>query len=100
MLKITEITETVPMETGMETSMETQKMKVEPAGRFSCKYLSNSAISFVPAILSFLSRKAATLGVTHGLCTIPSHRTNLVQKLESSAGSPVQVWIYKVKLLH
>ena len=34
MLKITEITETVPMETGLETSMETQEMKVEPETHF------------------------------------------------------------------
>ncbi len=34
MLKITEITETIPMETGLETSMETQEMKVEPETSF------------------------------------------------------------------
>ncbi|MHA1242612.1 MAG: hypothetical protein ACTSQU_17780 [Promethearchaeota archaeon] len=34
MLKITEITETVPMETGTETSMETQDMKIEPETHF------------------------------------------------------------------
>jgi len=33
-LKITEITETVPMETGTETSMETQDMKIEPETHF------------------------------------------------------------------
>ena len=47
MLKITEITETVPMETGVETSMETQKEKTESETSFKKIHLVLFAFVFI-----------------------------------------------------
>ncbi len=50
MLKITEITETVPMETGVEKSMETQDMKVESETNFKKIHFMLFAFVFIQVL--------------------------------------------------
>jgi len=64
-LKITEITETVPMETGVEKSMETQDMKVESESHFKKIHVMLFAFVFIQVMFYMTFSEPLTVLIGH-----------------------------------